>query len=85
MLNAQFINTLRNIVGNANVLTDPADCWPYGYDNSRQHVPPEAVAFATTHDEVLAIVQLCNEHKVPLTARARCTAPLRMLAHYTSS
>ncbi len=73
MLNTQSLSALRNIVGDANVLTDPADCWPYGYDNSRQHARPQAVAFAKTHEEVAAIVRLCNEHKIPLTARGRGT------------
>jgi D-lactate dehydrogenase len=55
------------------ILTDPNDCWPYGYDNSRRHAPPQAVVFPKTHDEVVALVRLCNEHNIALTARGRGT------------
>lgn len=55
------------------LLTSPQDCWAYGYDNSRQHAPPGAVVFATTHEQVVALVQLCREHRVPLVARGKGT------------
>ena len=61
------------IVGDDNVLTDPADCWPYGYDNSRRHALPQWVLFATEHAQVMAIARLCNEHRLPLTVRGRGT------------
>ena len=83
MLNQNFLAALHHSIGPANVLTDPADCWPYGYDNSRRHSPPEAVAFATSHDQVMAVVGLCREHRVALVARGRgtgttgATVPLR--------
>jgi D-lactate dehydrogenase len=83
MLNQNFLAALHHSLGTANVLTDPADCWPYGYDNSRRHNPPEAVAFATSHEQVMAVVDLCCEHRVPLVARGRgtgttgATVPLR--------
>jgi D-lactate dehydrogenase (quinone) len=53
--------------------TDPADCLPYGYDNSRRCALPQAVAFARTHDEVAAIAAACHEHGLPLVARGRGT------------
>ena len=56
------------------VLTDPADTWVYGYDNSRKHAPPDAVVFATSHREVLDVVRLCFESGVPIVARGRGTA-----------
>ena len=83
MLNQDFLAALHHSLGPANILTDPADCWPYGYDNSRRHSPPEAVAFATSHEQVMAVVGLCREHRVPLVARGRgtgttgATVPLR--------
>ena len=65
MLSPDFLDRIRHRIGSDRLLTDPADCWPYGYDNSRQHQLPDAVAFATSHDEVRDIVRLCNEHRVP--------------------
>ena len=56
------------------VRTDPADTWVYGYDNSRQHAPPDAVVFATSHREVQDVVRACFEAGVPIVARGRGTA-----------
>src|SRR5689334_15100098 len=53
--------------------TDPADCLPYGYDNSRRVALPQAVAFARTHDEVAALAATCHEHGIVLIARGRGT------------
>lgn len=72
-MNAEFLAELARIVGTRNVLRDAADCWPYGYDNSRRHHPPDAVAFATDHEQVRDVVRLCNRAAVPLVARGRGT------------
>jgi D-lactate dehydrogenase len=55
------------------VLTDPADRWTYGYDNSRRHAPPDAVVFATERAQVRDVVALCYEFRVPIVARGRGT------------
>ncbi len=68
-----FLARLRAVLGKDNVLTDPADRWPYGQDNSRKHALPDAVAFATTHAQVLETVRACNESGVPILARGRGT------------
>lgn len=65
----QFLTRLAQLVGEADLYTDPADRWPYSYDNSRRQAQPDAVAFPGSHDEVRDTVRLCNEFKVPLTAR----------------
>ncbi|MGB5734017.1 MAG: FAD-binding oxidoreductase, partial [Thiohalocapsa sp.] len=64
-----FTSALRDIVGRDAVLTDPADCLAYGYDNSRRQAVPLAVAFVTDAAQVQAIVAECNTHQVPLSAR----------------
>jgi D-lactate dehydrogenase (quinone) len=63
---------LREIFGER-LRTDPADCLPYGYDNSRRVALPQAVAFAQAHDEVAALAAACHEHAIPLVARGRGT------------
>jgi len=73
LLTQAFIDNLRKISGPDYVLTDAADCWPYGYDNSRRHALPETVVFAQTHDHVCDVVRLCNEFAVSLTPRGRGT------------
>ncbi len=69
----EVTDALRRICGAEAVLTDPADCWPYGYDNSRRHALPRWVAFVTEHEQVEAIARLCHEQRIPLTARGRGT------------
>ena len=69
----EIIFALAAIVGQESVLTGHADCWPYGYDNSRRHALPQAVVFATAHEQVRDIVRLCNQEKIPLIARGTGT------------
>lgn len=73
MAEAHLFSTLSEIVGETNVLTDPGDCLPYGYDNSRMQAIPDAVAFPTDEDQVLGLVRLCNEQRIPLIARGKGT------------
>lgn len=67
------VASLRQILGAANVLTDPAECWAYGYDNSRRQGHALGVLFASDTAQVQAIVQLCNQYQLPLTVRGRAT------------
>jgi D-lactate dehydrogenase len=55
------------------LLTERADCWAYGYDNSRRHECPAAVFFAREHDQVSELVTLCNREEFPLIARGMGT------------
>ena len=68
-LPAAFLSRLADIVGADDLFTDPADRWPYSYDNSRRQAQPDAVAFPTSHDEVRDCVRLCNEFEIPILAR----------------
>ncbi|CAL1239062.1 FAD-binding oxidoreductase [Candidatus Methylocalor cossyra] len=72
-LSDAFRARLREIFPATALFTEAADCWAYGYDNSRRHTLPEAVVFPTSHEQVLALVRLCRDHAVPLTARGRGT------------
>ena len=69
MINPAVQNALADIAGRAQVLTQAADCWAYGYDNSRRHTAPDAVVFPQTHEQVLQIVRLCNDQRLPMVAR----------------
>ncbi len=68
-----FAGELRRLAGSDQVLTEPADCWSYGYDNSRRHALPQAVILPTTEAVVVETVRLCNRERVPLIARGRGT------------
>ncbi len=67
-----LLKALRDLFGEA-LLTRAADCWAYGYDNSRQQALPQAVCLAQTHEQVAALVRLCARHRVPLVTRGRGT------------
>lgn len=73
-LATHFLAQLRALLPPAAVLDDPAECWVYGYDNSKQHCAPDVVVFPSHHQQVVALVKLCNEFKVPLVARGRGTS-----------
>jgi len=68
-----FIDGINKAVNPDNVLTEPADCWAYGYDNSRKQVAPDAVVFIQSHDQVVEVLRLCNAHSVPVVPRGRGT------------
>jgi D-lactate dehydrogenase len=72
-LPAGIVAELAAIVGGDAVRTDPADCLPYGYDNSRRQAMPQAVVFATEHQQVRDLVRLCNLRGVNLICRGRGT------------
>ena len=64
---------LRAAAGPAAVLTDPADCWTYGYDNSRGQALPVAVVLPSDTATVQGVVRVCREFRLPLTVRGRGT------------
>ena len=72
-ISPNFVNAIESILKEEQILTDPADVWSYGYDNSRRHAVPDIVVQPSTHEQVHKLVTLCNEYKIPLTARGRGT------------
>lgn len=68
-----FQAELVSTAGAENLLADPSERWPYGYDNSRRHHPPDAVVFAVSHEQIAKVVRACHSHRVPLVARGRGT------------
>lgn len=72
-LSAEAITQLKIIFAESNLLLDAADCWPYGYDNSKIHHPPDAVVLPDHHKQVVSCIQLCNQFNIPLTTRGRGT------------
>lgn len=65
------LTRLQQAIAPDRLFTDPADCWAYGYDNSRRHVCPQAVAFATSTEEVAALVSVCHDLGLPVVGRGR--------------
>lgn len=69
----KLLERLASLLGDANLLTDPAERMAYGYDNSRRQALPDLVALPDSHEQVREVVRLCNEFSVPLTPRGRGT------------
>ncbi|GHA85205.1 FAD-binding oxidoreductase [Cognatilysobacter bugurensis] len=53
--------------------TDANERLTYGYDNSRRHAMPDAVALPRTREQVVGLVRACRRHRVPVVARGRGT------------
>lgn len=65
---------LRDALGSDALLTDPASCAVYGYDNSKRHGPVLGVALPRSEAEVQALVRACAASATPIVARGRGTA-----------
>lgn len=72
-MNQDFLQALGKFLKPDQLLTKSDECWSYGYDNSRRHAQPGAVAFPKSHDDVLQIVRLCNQYQIPIVPRGRGT------------
>ncbi len=72
-LSRRLRKAFAEIVGKGSVFTEPADCLPYGYDNSRLQALPLAVLFAESHNQIEQIVRLCYTQRINLIARGTGT------------
>src|SRR3990167_6959629 len=73
MPDSELQQALLSLLPADRVYTDPADCYAYSYDNSRNFRPPQAVVFPLSTEEVQAVVQLCNRLHIPVVPRGRGT------------
>lgn len=73
MLPDDFLSRLKALLPADALLLDAAECYAYGYDNSRKVFPPQAVALPSATAEVAAVVALCHAFQVPVVPRGRGT------------
>ncbi|MGD9787408.1 MAG: FAD-binding oxidoreductase [Sulfuricellaceae bacterium] len=73
MLSDEFLSRLKALLPADALLLDAAECYAYGYDNSRKVFPPQAVALPSTTAEVAAVIALCHAFRVPVVPRGRGT------------
>ena len=73
MLNKKHIKYFQKILPAGFVLSEPGDCWAYGYDNSKMHVMPECVLFAESKEQIKNIIIYCYNNNIPITTRGRGT------------
>jgi len=68
-----FLTALQQNFSSEVLCLDEAERWTYGYDNSRLHSLPDVVVKPENEEQVAALLKLCNEHRVPVTARGSGT------------
>ena len=65
-----ILDQLVQIVGNGNVLTSDEDRRVYAYDGTSTWAhEPDVVVFPTETEHVEAVLQLANQHQIPVTPR----------------
>ncbi|MCW8854482.1 MAG: FAD-binding protein [Gammaproteobacteria bacterium] len=72
-MNKHLLRSLKKILNEDSLLTEPAECIAYSYDNSRRQHQPDIVALPQTEQQVIDIIVLCNQSNTPVTARGRGT------------
>jgi len=72
-ISSTFLRNLATAAGSDCLLTKTSDCWPYGYDNSRLQALPGAVVFASSHQQIRDIIEVCNQAGAPLVCRGSGT------------
>ncbi len=74
MQNKSIVDELKNIVGKDNVLTDNEDMVTYSYDAAvLDAVLPTAAVMPKNSQELGKIVNLCSDHRLPMTVRGAGT------------
>lgn len=73
MLNKKIFKKLRKIFGDENVLSEYKDRVFYQYDASLDEGLPDAVVFPTNVNQIIELVHLCREFKIPLIPRGSGT------------
>jgi glycolate oxidase len=75
MADTRLVENLRHIVGSQGLLTAPSDLLVYECDGfTIEKNKPDIVVFPTTTEQVVRIVQLCNEQQVPFLPRGAGTS-----------
>ncbi|NLT96043.1 MAG: FAD-binding protein [Clostridia bacterium] len=75
MLSQNILNELIKIVGKENVLTSKEDLITYSFDGTADvpHILPDVVVTPTTKEQIVKIVKLASQHKIPITTRGSGT------------
>lgn len=68
-----FLTALRQQFNSDELLLDEAECYTYGYDNSRRQATPSLVAFPSSQSQVEHLLGLCHHYRIPLVARGSGT------------
>lgn len=72
-MDPEAIEKLRRIVGPKGLLERPQELMLYEYDGSIEKGRPECVVFPTSTEDVVGIVKVAHEYKLPLVGRGAGT------------
>ncbi|PIM68798.1 FAD-binding oxidoreductase [Streptomyces sp. JV178] len=70
----QLVARLNGTAPGLRVETGAGSTGPYAYDASNYRVPPRAVVFPRSADDVVAVLRACRETGIPVTARGGGTS-----------
>ena len=74
ILAARHVDEFKTILGDKYVLVDEESLQNYSHDETEDlHFPPDVVLKPRTPEEISAILQICNENKIPVTPRGAGT------------
>ena len=68
-----LVRELIDAIGAEAVVWQAEDLLVYEYDATIDRGKPEAIALPATTDDVVALMQICNRHNVPITPRGAGT------------
>lgn len=71
---SKFLSRLKDILGENKVFTQPKDLIAYSFDSSAAIGVPLAVVFPERKEEVVDVLKLIAEYKIPLVPRGAGTA-----------
>jgi glycolate oxidase len=73
-LSQSVLDSLKRLVGQGSVLTQPEDLIPYSFDGTAAlQAMPGCVVFATSTEQIRGVLLLANEHGVPVVTRGSGT------------
>jgi len=73
-INTQVFEQLKQIVGEKNVLTRPADLFLYSFDSALERATPSAVVLPEKPDQVALVVRILSKNKIAFVARGAATS-----------
>ncbi len=72
-INRDLLRALERLLGRDAVLSSPEDLLLYEYDGSVEVARPQCVVFPRSTEDVVGIVRLANQYKVPMVGRGAGT------------
>lgn len=69
-----IVSLFENVLDSKKILTDMADLYAYGFDASIHHAVPWAVIQPENEEDVVEVIKVAHEYRVPVVPRGAGTA-----------